>query len=78
MPRKITNDDLSANLNKLSLPDFLTLIDRYADANSVDMEKVKLELVQKDIQKHLTMHGINSRCPYCNSKMIVKNGHYKH
>lgn len=41
MPRKITNDDLSANLNKLSLPDFLTIIDRYADANSVDMEKVK-------------------------------------
>lgn len=58
MPRKITNDDLSANLNKLSLPAFLTLIDRYADANSVDMEKVQLELVQKDIQKHLTMHGI--------------------
>ena len=56
MPRKITNDDLSANLNKLSLPDFLTLIDRYADANSVDMEKVKLELVQKDIQK-LVLEG---------------------
>ncbi len=75
IPRRITKEELSDHVNRLSLPEFLTIIDRYSDANSVDMDKVKLELVQKDIQKHLTMHGVNSRCPYCDSKMIVKNGY---
>lgn len=74
MSKSMSFEELSDTVNKLSLTEFMKLIDNYSENNNSNLNKSKLEIVQKDIQQKLVLNGINQSCPYCHSKMIVKNG----
>ena len=76
MPKKkiITKKEIQTSLNTLPLKDFLSIIDEYSKTNGVDLDSVKSKLITDDLQNRLINKGINTNCPYCNSKNIVKNG----
>lgn len=73
MAKKITFSELENVVNALPLKDMLRLLKSYSNETHIDLSSKSLELIQIDLQKHLIENGINSTCPHCGSKMIVKN-----
>jgi transposase-like protein len=74
MAKKLTFDDLQNKINKLSLNYILALLKSYSNANGVDLTSAKNQLITNDLQNRLTLNEINSVCPKCGSKYIVRYG----
>lgn len=74
MSKPISYDKLRTEINKLPLPDMVKLIDTYAENNKQDLSKSKHSLILTDFQQRLINNGVNQKCPYCDSSIIVRNG----
>ena len=74
MSRKLSLDEIQKAINNLSLSQVLNLLDEYSKNTHTDVSRIKRTIIVNDIQDHLILNKINTTCPHCGSKIIVKNG----
>ena len=74
MSRKITKTEVQQQLNTYSLTELLGVLNTYSKANKVDVSKYRKTLINDDWQNRLINENINTDCPHCGGKKIIKKG----
>ncbi len=78
MAKKITLEELAESINNLPFHEFKKLIDQYSAKSGIDFKSEMSLLVTSCLQDRLIKLGINSKCPACDSKNIIKFGKRNH
>ena len=74
MPKTMTIDELQKIIDTLPYNQFREMVEKYSAANATNFETEMHAMVTSSLQEKLIKLGINSTCPDCGSKKIVKDG----
>ena len=72
--KTLTMDELLKIIDSLPYNQFKQVVEHYSTTNAANFEQELSSMVTMSLQQKLIKLGINSTCPYCNSKKIIKKG----
>jgi len=73
--REITHEEVLNYLKNLPYSQFKDLVEYYSSNHKADFQKEMDNMIKLNLQDRLESLGVNSICPKCNSRKILKNGH---
>lgn len=75
---KVSLDDILSAIESLPYKDFKKVIDKYSAATGKDTKRDIDAITAVSLERRLQALGVNSVCPKCGSKNIVKDGKRNH
>lgn len=71
---ELSLDNLIEEANKLSYSDFQKLLKSYSHTHSIKEDNLTYAYSQIETETQIEHLGVNTKCPFCGSSQIKKNG----